>query len=423
VPTGGVDIFAPGNIYSVDAIKADSTVGFSDDLKLYTGTSYASPFVAGVFALTWAANPSLTPTGLVDCVFNSAHTDSLTDDRRGVNALGAVSCAMGGTHPWVGIQQPAEGQVFERGVDRPVLVAESDDYEDGPPEIHWVSTLDGNLGSTSSEGRRALGLFDLSIGDHNICAQVTDSSARNWQDCRGVLVTSAKPVLEVVLPSEYSVVYVGQEIQLSAIAFDPDGPDPEVEWRISDISDVEWDDLITIAFGTEGTFTIPDWMAAGERHRMVVRATDETGTTGETRLTLDIYETPANLPPSIIIESPAQGETFESADGGPVAIRLAARVEDPEDGSIPLHQISWYFETDDGPSQSLPVTTNTRCEIYNPILNRCERYEVIHSFELTPNGSQTITRFRIYGEVRDSGGRKNTENNGVVIVYVSQLII
>ena len=420
---GSVDIFAPGNIYSVDAIMADSTVGFSDDLYLRTGTSYASPFVAGVFALTWAANPSLTATGLVNCVLNSAHTSSLSNDRRRVNALGAVSCAMGGTHPWVAIQQPAEGAVFERGVDRPVLVAESDDYEDGPPAIHWVSTLDGDLGSTSNEGRKVLGLLDLSIGPHNICAQVTDSSARNWQDCRNVVVTSARPTLEMVLPTFDSEFYVGQEISLSAIASDPDGPDPALEWRVGYLNEYTWEELNTIAFGAEATFTIPEWMVPGRRYRIAVRATDETGATREAAVSFGIINTPANLPPAITIEAPAQGETFVSPDGGPVAIRLVAQAQDPEDGTIPFAQISWYYETDGGLARSLPVTTDTRCEIYNPIADRCELYEVIHSFELTPTGSQTVTRFRIFGVVRDSGDQRNSDSNGIVVVYVSQLII
>ena len=113
--------------------------------------------MAGVFALTWAANPGLTNTQVRNCVLGAAHTESFTGERRRINALGAVSCAMAGTHPWVEILQPSEGAAFVRGAETVTLQAESDDYEDGAPGIFWSSSIDGYLVMTDSGSRSNIG--------------------------------------------------------------------------------------------------------------------------------------------------------------------------------------------------------------------------------------------------------------------------
>jgi subtilisin family serine protease len=69
----GVDILSaiahgadPGLFTIADTPGADGTYGFG------TGTSFAAPEVAGAAALVWAANPSLSATGVADIVDASA---------------------------------------------------------------------------------------------------------------------------------------------------------------------------------------------------------------------------------------------------------------------------------------------------------------------------------------------------------------
>jgi subtilisin family serine protease len=93
-----VDIFAPGDQYSVVALSADETATpVVDDLQIINGTSFATPFTAGILALAWSADPGQSHSDVLNCVMSSAHANSLTGEPRRVNAHGAVQSAMGGT--------------------------------------------------------------------------------------------------------------------------------------------------------------------------------------------------------------------------------------------------------------------------------------------------------------------------------------
>lgn len=416
-----VDIFAPGDFFGVDAIQADNTTALRDDLELHGGTSYASPFVAGVFALTWAANPALTRSQLLNCVLGTAHTGSYTGEHRRINALGAVSCAMGGTHPWVEIRQPVEGTAFVRGEETVTLQADSDDYEDGALPIHWASSIDGALATTDSGTSHNLGTLGLSIGAHHICAEVTDSSARSWDDCVNVDVTSAPPLVEILQPIYNSEYYQSDTIPLHAVVTDLDGPPPtDIEWRIGQFSQ-SWSEMTPVATTLDASVPASDF-GLGWR-RVSLQVTDEYGAIGTDFAAVLISATPDNLPPVITISEPEPGAMIDSPDGGPVLVRLVASAEDPEDGTIPFADIDWYFRTGgEGPYDSLEVTTTSTCIIYNPILMRCDQYEVVHSIELAPIGSQTSTQYEIRGIVSDSQGQSNGSGNGTVTVFVTQFI-
>ena len=60
---GRVDVMAPGFLY---------TLAPSNSYQLMSGTSAASPFVAGVAALVWEANPSLTPEEVKEIILDTA---------------------------------------------------------------------------------------------------------------------------------------------------------------------------------------------------------------------------------------------------------------------------------------------------------------------------------------------------------------
>jgi len=419
--TGGgpnsVDIFAPGNLYSVDAAQADPTTARRDDLQEISGTSFAAPFVAGVYALTLAANPSLTPAQLHSCILDTAHTSSLTGEARRINALGAVSCAMSGSWPWVEILQPANGATFERGLDNLTLRAKSDDYEQGDGlVIDWTSSIDGPLGSSASEVALTLPQsLGLSIGEHEICASVMDNSSRDWGDCVDVEVTSAAPTVEILSPFNGQDFIQSTDIDLLATVYDLDeSPIADIEWVIEEYYSFSLSRVI--ATGTLDT-SIPAADLPPGRYVIYLHVTDDTGARGSDSKVIDVVEDPSDLPPRITIESPANGASFESQDGGAVTIELVANASDPEDGPIDFERIQWSYLDTQGFFRRLDVEREcllhdfrdpSLCLIYGP-----------WTFELSPRGSNTTTRHVIRGTVEDSAGN---ETQVQIVLYITQLI-
>lgn len=411
-----VDIFAPGDLYSVNAIQADDTTALLDDLQIINGTSFASPFVAGVAALTWASNPALSHVQVRQCLLNTAVRPSLSGERRRVNALGAVSCAMGGTWPWVEISQPLEGASFVRGTQTVTLEASTDDYENGSSlTINWTSSINGSLGSSASNEPRNIGSLALDAGEHEICATVVDSSARDWQDCVNVTVTSASPIVQIYNPAPFQVFIESDTIALIGGSYDPDS---------SPIQLIRWSFRYSPSTGfhpetIEGTFdtSIPASVLGVGQHWVILTVVDNTGAVGEADpVLIQVIPDPDNLPPVVTINSPTSGSTVTS-EGGPVEIELDATVIDAEDGPIPFAQINWFVRLEDGPEQ--PLTVTRECILYSFLDPTICVLWTPYRFELSPVASNPVTRYRIIGRVQDSTGNTGSAQ---ATVFVEQLI-
>ncbi len=118
-----VEIFAPGTVF-VGPDLATSGV------QSVSGTSFASPFTAGVAALVWAANPSLSSEAVIGLLLGNAHPSPHSKVPRYVNAWGAVKAALGGnTPPNLDIVGPASGASFSRGSELASFSALASDAE------------------------------------------------------------------------------------------------------------------------------------------------------------------------------------------------------------------------------------------------------------------------------------------------------
>lgn len=85
-----VDIFGPGKLW----VGGDPG---NSEPHLFSATSAATPFVAGVAALIMAANPSLKGSEVEQILLSTAHPSPDSTVRRYVNAQGAVNQALGGS--------------------------------------------------------------------------------------------------------------------------------------------------------------------------------------------------------------------------------------------------------------------------------------------------------------------------------------
>lgn len=415
-----VDIHAPGDLYSVDALNADEANPVPDDsLQIVTGTSYAAPFTAGVLALTMASNPARSAIQAENCLLNTAFRPFFGQpDFLSINAVGSVSCAMGGSHPFVDVVTPIDGDSFIRGAESLSLAANADDYEQGSAlTIQWTSSLDGNI-ATSAPGVSVGGsLINRQLGNHQICARVTDASARSATDCVDIEVVTSPPSATILQPASSASFFESSSITLSASTSDLDGPAPSgsnVKWYLFPLGGSPG---ATVATGLNAV------LAGGSRapgnYEVKLEVTDSDGATVERFRTIFIEPDPANLTPVVTITEPANGETQEY-DGAPVRFFISATVDDPEDGTIPFDDIDWTVSVNGGTPQPLNVQSFQFCfdpPTGPPICGPIEYY-----VDLNPAGGATSTRFDLKATVQDSGGQSNVSSNGRVTVFITQLI-
>jgi hypothetical protein len=140
---GDVQMFAPFTVY--EGATPDNPTG-TTTLGLINGTSFASPFTAGVAGLVWAANPSLSADQVWAIMRDTAHPGLESRVPRTINAHRAVLRALGAAVS-VNITNPRNGQTLEVGV--PFSAASSVHYvaDRGglPLRMQWIKQSDGRV--------------------------------------------------------------------------------------------------------------------------------------------------------------------------------------------------------------------------------------------------------------------------------------
>ena len=176
-----IELAAPGvSIYST----------YIGGYETLSGTSMASPHVAGTAALVWKAYPLLSNEGVRTQLQNTA--DDLGDSGRDslygyglVNAAEAAGAEIPSPNepPNVSIVSPVDGSTFNSGATIPFEGTVSDP-EDGDltANLVWTSSIDGGIGTGGSFSRT------LNDGTHIITAEVTDSGGETGSASIGITV-------------------------------------------------------------------------------------------------------------------------------------------------------------------------------------------------------------------------------------------
>jgi len=175
-----VDLGAPGS-----SILSTIPGGYAT----FSGTSMATPHVAGVVALVYAQHPAWTYAQVRDRIFGTvrptAAMSGITVTGGVVNAASAVSTPANNA-PVVTITSPANGSSFSQGTSI-TFAGSASDAEDGDltASLVWTSNLQGTIGNGGSFARS-----DLVVGTHTITASVTDSGSQTGSDVRTITVTA-----------------------------------------------------------------------------------------------------------------------------------------------------------------------------------------------------------------------------------------
>jgi subtilisin family serine protease len=169
-----VDLGAPGSdIYS--------TV-LSNGYGYKSGTSMATPHVAGAVALLWGFKPNWTKEQVIQGVLSTVRPTSamnnITVTGGVLNVYNMLVAAQGNTGPSVTISSPANGGNANQGA-TVTFTGTAMDTQDGniTASLVWTSSRDGQIGTGGTFTRN-----NLSGGVHVITASVTDSGGLTGQN-------------------------------------------------------------------------------------------------------------------------------------------------------------------------------------------------------------------------------------------------
>ncbi|MDJ0764885.1 MAG: S8 family serine peptidase [Myxococcota bacterium] len=383
-----------------------------NDFHTSCGTSISSPFVAGVAALVWAANPSLSAADVAGILADTA--DGYREEK--VNAYEAVLTAIG-TLSDVTIVDPNPGSEIIFGIPSPLSADLTFVSKPGPPidaVLTWYSSLDGELGSREVTVERETGdvhservYLDagLSEGLHQITviAEI-ERPGDIWnlfppiirQDTSNVLVTNPGPSVVIETPSAGETFCQGESIVFRAVGSDVNQTLPQSAYAWTSIVDAT---PFPIAYLLgDGPVMTTDLLPAGEQ-TVSVTITDNGGESAADSVDIEIIpiSDPAcsNLPPQIAITAPVSGAVIMATgydeNGTYADIALQATVTDYEDDDATL-QVEWYSDTDG----LIATGADTTGRVY--MTDVCDSSHIItaHVVDSDANEDQDAVSIHIY---------------------------
>lgn len=304
---GSVDIYAPYSVWVHDTPNRGAGLAPpSTSAKLKNGTSFSSPFAAGIAALIKAASPRLGANELWDIMRDTAHTKTSGSVHRWVNAHGAVHRALGAAPPFAQIERPTADEHFSLGGSVPLSCDVRDDDGMADVTVSWVSDLEGDIGADSSFTSTPR----LRAGIHEITCTATDGRF-TVSDTVQISVGNDAPTVEITLPTGLDPLYGGNAIGVHAQARDING----------NLDDVYWQLINSLGFPTGWTTsgadaTIPRGHVGPGRYTLVATAYDTEGARAQDTMVLTIEDDPSNLGPRIdslsVVATPA--DSYDSDD-------------------------------------------------------------------------------------------------------------
>ena len=342
---GGSNYGTKTGSQTVEIYGPYTTIGLGNpkypDTMAVHGTSFASPFVAGVAALVRAADPSLDAGEIWATLRDSSHHDGVgfaevvSGHRRRVNALDAVAAALGveQSAPTVSITSPTDGKVLLPG-QWIELQADAGDFKGTKLAVEWK--IDGAV-KGGGPVTTPIGLELAAEGEHRITATAVDLNGRTAADEVTVQVDRPAPEVRIVSPRDGDAFWQTASIGLSAESGDPatHAPlaDDAVGWTVRRVGG----ETVHTAEGHERK--VPGNSLAPGNYTVTFSGSN--GSTATDTVSFTVKAVPAGqTPPVPVIASPAGG-TVHSSESSPAKVTLQGSASDAQDGVVSGTRFRW----------------------------------------------------------------------------------
>lgn len=321
---GGVDLFAPGTVL-VGPDPATSRV------HSVNGTSFASPYLAGVAALVKAADPSLSAGAIERILIDTAKTSSDGRVRGYVHALAAVKRALPRV---VRIESPLNGSSFRRGSSVGLSAFVYDDDMGAPTSITWRLPDGTEIGSGETTSTNA-----LPYGETVITVTAVFPDGASLSDTVRVSTTNDAPAVEIIQPHSGETFFQGEIVPVSGLGRDANQIESSFELRDSQLAWFRDGSSTAFATGREAALNLTGVPVGA--HTITLRGTDDAGATAEQTIAINVEPEPANFPPTVDITSPANNakKVAEFQDPGHfnqwyATFNFQANASDPESNPL-----------------------------------------------------------------------------------------
>ena len=314
-----VDIFAPGiNItsawYTGDA--ATNTI---------SGTSMATPHVAGVAALYLETHPTDTPAAVASALTTAARSGIVQDVQGSPNLLLAITNA-----PPVNAAPVAK---FTSSCTLLVCTMNGTSSTDDKGVVSYAWSMPGAV-VTVATGSTATATY-LTAGTKTISLTVTD--AGGLTNTTSSTVTVLAPVNQLPSVAISAPTNGRSVVQGVSLAFTGSATDPE-DGALSGTS-LTWTSSINGAIGSGPAFSTSS-LSVGT-HTITLTAKDSQGAASSASVTL-IVTAPVNQLPTASIVSPAVGVSVVQG----TSVTFSGTGTDPEDGTLAGGSLVWTSSID-----------------------------------------------------------------------------
>jgi len=306
------------------------------------GTSFASPFVAGVAALVKAAKPSLDRDGIWKILRDTAHHDGvglpgvIDGHKLRINALDAVAATLGveQTEPKVTITSPAAGKEYLPGAWADIT-GKAVDFKGTTLPIRWA--VDGkNLHAEPTFGPTGHDL--MTEGNHDITATAVDVNGRTTIASVTVRVVRPAPKVKIVGPTKNEDVYQALVIDLVGDSEDPitgaQLPNNAVSWTVRRVASAG--KVVHTAHGHAAA--IPAGTLSPGQY--VAEFTGTNGTAVTTSVTFDVIAGGQDLP-KVRILTPAKVSVANQSESTPASVTLTGTAVDDAGRPISGTRVRW----------------------------------------------------------------------------------
>jgi subtilisin family serine protease len=301
-----VDLGAPG----VDI--ASTYIG--DGYVWNSGTSMASPHVAGAAAILLAQNPGWSNAQLRTRLLTTTRATSAMSTTTATGGVLNLAAALAGgpanTPPTATINSPTNGTTVTDG-DSVSFVGSASDTEDGDlsASLVWTSDLDGQIGTGAS-----FSTTTLSVGTHTITASVSDSGGLSGSDSISITVDPAPPAntaptATISSPANGSTVIEGDSVSFAGSASDAEDGDLSAS--------LVWTSDLDGQIGTGASFSTTT-LSVGT-HVITASVSDSGGLSGNDSITITVD---SNQPPATPPAEPGRPR-LTNLGGGSVSITWA----------------------------------------------------------------------------------------------------